>query len=53
MGAVIAIVFGVIGLLVGALAAFLYFRGKPSAKDHAAEAEAEAQRILKIGRAHV
>src|SRR5687768_7974270 len=34
----------VVGLLVGVALAFLYLRSRPSAKDHAAEAE--AQRIL-------
>jgi ribonuclease Y len=43
----LAIIIGVvIGLLVGVALAFLYLRSRPSATDHAAAAEAEAQRIL-------
>jgi ribonuclease Y len=42
-----AIIIGVvIGLLVGVALTFLYLRSRPSAQDHAAAAEAEAQRIL-------
>jgi ribonucrease Y len=36
----------IIGVLLGGVALAVYFRSKPSAKDHAAAAEAEAQRIL-------
>jgi ribonuclease Y len=36
----------VVGLVVGALVVYFLLKGKPSAKDHAAAAEAEAQRIL-------
>jgi ribonuclease Y len=36
----------IIGVLVGGVALAVYFRSKPSAKDHAVAAEAEAQRIL-------
>jgi ribonuclease Y len=36
----------VIGVLVAGVALAVYFRSKPSAKDHAAAAQAEAQQIL-------
>jgi ribonuclease Y len=36
----------IIGAVLGGVALAVYFRSKPSAKDHAATAEAEAQRIL-------
>ena len=36
----------IIGVLLGGIALFLYFRSKPSATDRTAAAEAEAQRIL-------
>jgi len=45
MFAVIAVV-GIICVLAGFALAFVYQRSKPSAKDHAAAAEAEAQHIL-------
>jgi ribonucrease Y len=36
----------ILGVLIGGVAIFLYFRSTPSAKDRTVEAEAEAQRIL-------
>ena len=36
----------ILGVLIGGVALFLYFRSKPSAQDRTAAAEAEAQRIL-------